>query len=210
MPAFAPATDVSEIELPEPGKYIVKCVAIEDAPDKGFGPGVKWVFQLIDPASGTTTQSQYGGDYELWQFTSVKMGPKSKARPIIEALLGRPLDVANREVPDPRQLIGRSMIAMVIHEKRDDGTDKATVTSCKPYTQNGAAAAPTPAPTRSNGLSRPTPGPGLIEQVRAAIRKAEILQTPNHLEWLSIQPDGMSDSDLFQVLEEINADIRAA
>jgi hypothetical protein len=60
MPAFAPATDVSEVELPEPGKYVVKCVAIEDAPDKGFGPGVKWVFQLIDPVSGITIQSNRG------------------------------------------------------------------------------------------------------------------------------------------------------
>ena len=210
MPVFAPATDVSDVELPEPGKYIAKCVSIEDAPDKGFGPGVKWVFQLIDPASGTPIQSQYGGDYELWQFTSVKMGPKSKARPIIEALLGRPLDVANREVPDPRVLVGRSMVTLVIHEKRDDGTDKATVTSCKPYTQNGAASAAPTQPARGNGLSRPAPGPGLIEQVKAAIRKSEILGTPNHLEWISLQPEGMSDSDLFQVLEEINADIRAA
>ena len=208
MPVFAPATDQSEIELPEPGKYVVKCIAIEDAPDKGFGPGVKWVFQLIDPQSGITIQSNRGGDYELWQFTSVKMGPKARARPIIEALLGRPLDVANREVPDPRHLIGRSMIAMVIHEPRDDGSLKAVVTSCKPYTQGGAA--PAPAPAQSARLSRPAPGPGLLEQVKAAIRKAEILQTPNHLEWIGLQPEGMTDSDLFQVLEEINDDIKAA
>lgn len=209
MPVFAPATDQSEIELPEPGRYIVKCVAIEDAPDKGFGPGVKWVFQLADPASGVTIQSNQGGDYELWQFTSVKMGPKAKARPIIEALLGRSLEV--REVPDARQLVGRSMIAMVIHERRDDGTDRAVVTSCKPYTENGAASA-SPAGT----AARPRPAPsasgqgGLLDQVKGAIRKAEVLGTPNHLEWLSLQPEGMSDSDLYQVLQEINADIQAA
>ena len=210
MPVFAPATDQSEIELPEPGKYVVKCIAIEDAPDKGFGPGVKWVFHLLEPSSMTTIQSQYGGDYELWQFTSVKMGPKSKARPLIEALLGRPLDVDNREVPDPRQLIGRLMLAMVIHERRDDGSDKAVVTSCKPFTQAGAAAPAPVAAAPARGLSRPTPGPGLLEQVRGAVRKAEILGTKNHLEWISLQPEGMSDSDLYQVLQEINADIQAS
>ena len=208
-PMFAPATDQSEIELPEPGRYVVKCVAIENAPDKGFGPGVKWVFHLIDPASGVTTQSVQGGDYELWQFTSVKMGPKARARPIIEALLGRPLEL--REVPDPRHLVGRSMLAMVIHEKRDDGSDKATVTSCKPYTEAGAAAvsptgavAPPRAAPRANGTG------GLRDMVTSAIRKAEILGTPKHLDWLALSLDGMSDSDLYQALEEINADIQAA
>jgi hypothetical protein len=53
-------------------------------------------------------------------------------------------------------------------------------------------------------------GPGLLEMVKAAIRKAEILQTPNHLEWIGLQPEDMTDSDLFQVLEEINDDIKAA
>ena len=62
----------------------------------------------------------------------------------------------------------------------------------------------------TRGLSRPTPGPGLLEQVRGAVRKAEILGTKNHLEWISLQPEGMSDSDLYQVLQEINADIQAS
>lgn len=212
MPAFAPATDVSEIELPQPGRYIVKCVAIEDAPDKGFGPGVKWVFKLIDPQGGFTIQSNKGGDYELWQFTSTKMSPRSKARPIIEALLGRPLDVERREVPDARLLVGRSMMAVVIYEKKEDGSDKAVVSTCQPYTEKaaaaasptGVAAAPRPAPRASGG------GGGLLDQVKAAIRKSEILQTPHHLQWIALTPETMSDGDLYTYLEDINADIQAA
>lgn len=210
MPMFAPATDQAEIELPQPGRYIIKCVAIEDAPDKGFGPGVKWVFKLIDPQSGVTIQSRNGGDYELWQFTSTKMSPRSKARPIIEALLARPLDTERREVPDARLLVGRSMLGMVIYEKRDDGSDKAVVSTLQPYTEAGASApvsqmeAPRPAPRAANGA-----GPGLRDQLKAAIRKAEILQTPHHLAWIALNLDGMSDSDMYQYIEDINADITA-
>lgn len=201
MPAFAPATDVSEIVLPEPGKYYVKCVAIEDAPDKGFGPGVKWIFQLTDFISG----EPWG--QELWQFTSIKMGPKARARPIIEGLLGRPLDVAKREVPDTQQLIGRTMIAMVIHEPRDDGSPRAVVTSCKPYTQDG------PAPTPARPAPVASPGNGLIDQVKGAMRKATILQTHRHLELGAIDDAAlskMSDSDLYSLLEDINLDIQTS
>jgi hypothetical protein len=201
MSLFAPATDVAEVELPEPGKYIVKCVGIEDAPDRGFGPGVKWIFHLTDPVSGVTMQSKYGDTYSLWQFTSTKMSPRSRARMFIEALLGRPLDAAKREVPDPRDLIGRSMEAVVIHERRDDGSTKATVTSCRPVAPPaGPGAARQPA--TKNGTD-------LVKQVKAAIRKAEILQTPNHLEWLGLEPERMSDEDLRDALERINADIQA-
>jgi hypothetical protein len=209
---FAPATDTSDIELPVPGRYIVQCVDIQDAPDKGFGPGVKWVFKLIDPQSGVTIQSRNGGDYELWQFTSTKMGPKARARPIIEALLGRPLDVARKETPDSRLLIGRSMIAIVIYEKKEDGTDKAVVSTCQPYTETGAA----PTPSAPVAMPRPAPsasganGAGLAEQLKSTIRKAEVLQTPRHLDWLSLEVTNMSDSDMYQAIQEINADIQAA
>jgi hypothetical protein len=211
MPTFAPASDAADIELPEPGRYIVKCVAIEDAPDKGFGPGIKWVFQLIHPDSGVTIQSNRGGAYELWQFTSVKLGAKAKARPIVEALLGRSLQV--REVPNDRDLVGRSMLAMLIHEPRDDGSERAVLTMCKPYAAQDAAPAPSAAPT----MPRPAPNAsgqgGLLAQIKAAVRKSEILQTPRHLEFVAMEDAAlqtMSDGDLYSILQEINADIQAA
>jgi hypothetical protein len=199
VPVFAPASDQTDVILPEPGKYYVTCTAIEDAPDKGFGPGVKWVFMLEDFNTGEVWAQ------DLWQFTSTKMGPKAKARPIIEALLGRPLQP--REVPDSRELLDKKMIAMVIHEPRDDGSKRAVVTSCVPF------AAPT------NGHQRPArPMPvagqgGLLEQVKSAVRKAEILQTPRHLEFLGMDDaalEKMSDSDLYSILQEINVDIQSS
>lgn len=203
-PAFAPATDQSEVELPEPGRYIAQCVGIEDAPDKGFGPGVKWIFKLLDPQSGITIQSSRGGDYELWQFTSTKMGPKARARPIIEALYGRPLEKG--EVPDARLMLGKSMTTVVIYDKKDDGSDKAVVTSCRPFTANDAPAAP----PISNQAPPSRNGGGLLDQVQRAIRKAEVLGSPKHLDWLSTDLSSFSDGDLYQLLGEINADIAAA
>lgn len=199
MPVFAPATDQTDVVLPEPGKYYVTCTAIEDAPDKGFGPGVKWVFMLEDFNTGEVWTN------DLWQFTSTKMGPKAKARPIIEALLGRPLQT--REIPDSRELLDKKMIAMVIHEPRDDGTMKAVVTSCKPFE------APATAQARQ-AKALPVAGQGgLLDQVKSAVRKAEILQTPRHLEFLMMEDAAlqkMTDGDLYSILQEINTDIQAA
>lgn len=205
MPTFSPATDQSDIELPEPGKYILTLLDLTDAPAKQFGPGLKWTYKMVDPESGVTIQSRDGGDYELWQFTSVKLSPKSRARPFVESLLGRPLDTANREQPDVRQLIGRSMLGIVIHERREDGSDKAVVTSCKPYVApaTSAVAAPhrTPPP--------PATEDALKAAVKAAIRKAEILGSGKHLDWLAYEPDGMTQADLEQLLAAVQHDILA-
>lgn len=201
MPMFAPATDQTEVNLPEPGKYIVTCINIEDAPDKGFGPGVKWVFRLEDFNTGEVWDS------DLWQFTSIKMGPKAKARPIIEGLLGRALEV--HEVPNADHLIGRKMIAMVIHEPRDDGSLRAVVTSCKPITDQRQASAPSPAQARRQS-SPPSSAPTIREQLTAAIRKATILQTPQHLDWAALNLDAMTDGDMASFLDDVNADIQAA
>ena len=201
MPVFAPATDQTEVNLPEPGKYIVECIDIEDAPDKGFGPGVKWVFRLEDFSTGVVWDS------DLWQFTSIKMGPRAKARPIIEALLGRTLEV--RETPNADDLIGRKMIAMVIHEPRDDGSMRAVVTSCKPFTDRQQATAAAPSQARRQA-SPPSGAQTIREQLTAAIRKATILQTPQHLDWAALNLDSMTDSDMASFLDDVNADIQAA
>src|SRR5262245_37518686 len=120
MPLFAPSTDQSDVELALPGRYLATCTGIESAPDRGYGPGLQWHFRLTDPNSGVAIQSRDGGDYDCWVFTSPKLSPKAKARPLVEALLARKLDTANREAPDERMLIGRSMICMLIHERGED------------------------------------------------------------------------------------------
>ena len=205
MPTFNQATDQAEYELPDPGAYIATCIRIEDAPDKGFGPGAKWVFTLADPKSGVLLHNANGEPVELFQWTSVKMSPKARARPIVEALLGRPLDVDGREVPNVQQLVGKSMSTLVIWEKRDDGSDTARVTSCKPYVSPSTAAVATPSPSSS-----PTPDRGLLlQRIRSAIKKAEEHKSKNHLDWLAMDVDNLDDDELTAVLHAIHQDTLA-
>jgi hypothetical protein len=207
MPTFAPASDQAEFTPPEPGRYIATCTDIKDAPPKAFGAGVQWSFTLTDPQTGVTLQNADGEDLDFWQFTSTKMSPKSRARPLVEALLGRTLDVANREVPDVRLLIGRSMLTILIHEPGEDGTPRARLTSCTPYTPPSTPAVAAPP-------HRPAPPPATADAlkaaVKAAIRKAEILDTKKHLDWLTYQPDQLSQADLQQLLADINDDVLAS
>jgi hypothetical protein len=208
-PVFAPASDQTEYELPEPNRYIAVCLDIEDAPDKGFGAGVKWVFQLIDPNTNQPVKNSKGYDFTLWQWTSTKMGPKARARPIIEALLGRSLE--NGEVPDSRLLLNKGMICLVAHEPTQNGGVVARVTSCKPY--NPAADAAKVAPTG------PAPAPGgaptsdleaLREVVRKNVSKCDRLTTPSALAFSAMNVDGMSEAELRNLLAESQAEIDAA
>lgn len=205
MPTFNAATDAPEYVLPEPGAYIATCIEILDAPDKGFGPGVKWVFHLMDPHSGVTLHNADDEPEECWQFTSVKMSPKARARPFVEALLGRPVNVDGREVPDIRQLIGRSMFTILIHEPRDDGSQTVRLTSCKPY-----------APPATAAVTAPGPGPGatptsdrdtLLAELRTSIQKTEILGTKKHLDWMAMTIESLSDDELSAVLSAVRQDI---
>jgi len=209
MPTFSPASNQAEFVPPEPGWYIATCTAIEDAPPKQFGPGVKWIFTLADPQTGVVFQDAEGKDLEVWQYTSVKMSPKARARPLVEALYGRPLDVDSREVPDARQLIGKSMLTLLTHENGDDGSPRARLTSCRPYMPPSAAAVAAPS---EPATSPPTADSGtdLREQVEKAIRRAHILETPNHLDWLKLDLHRLSDDELALALEEIQADILAS
>jgi hypothetical protein len=218
MPMFAPATDKAEYELPEPNRYIAVCLGIEDAPDKGYGPGVKWVFQLIDPMTNLPIKDSQGRDFQLWQFTSVSMGRKARARPIIEALMGR--ELVEGEVPDSRLLLNKGMICLVAHEKDEKGNLRARVTSCSPYNPapdasrvSIPATAPAPAPgfdANGNTVSvNGTDKAALVQKFEKARRSAEVLGTPKHLDWLAMDPATMSADDLVSVTAAINVELTA-
>lgn len=56
--------------LHEPDEWFPGLItAIEETPDTGYGPGLKWVIQLDD---------QEEGDFDKWAFCSQKLSPKSK------------------------------------------------------------------------------------------------------------------------------------
>jgi len=204
MPVFDGASDQPEYTPPEVGRYIATLKELKDAPDRGWGIGAQWVFTLAELMSGVTLVDADGKDEELWQFTSTKMSPKARARPFVEALLGRPLDIANREAPDPRLLVGKSMLCVLIHEKADDGSVRARLTSCTPYVPSTTT--PVAAPPRQAAPPSPTED-ALKAEVKAAIKKAERLATARHLDWLGLDVDRMTQVDLQFHLCEIQADI---
>lgn len=202
MSIFSPATNQTSVDLPEPGRYTFRCVSIEEAPDKGYGPGVLWKFTLTDPA-GVTLATPSGDEYELWQFTSQKLSPGARARQYADALLGRPL--AEGETPNPRDLVGREMVGVLIHEpnKADPLRVTGRVTSVKATTGAPSATAAAPA----NGAADVG---ALIEKLKGAVHKAEVLATPHHLDWLQVEPEKLGAADLERTLAAVNADIAAA
>lgn len=104
-------------EAIEPGRYIVKLVRFEQTSHAEYGPGIKWVFHVANPATDPPTliYQQDGTPYEFFQITSPKLGPKSKkARPWLEALLGRPI-VEGQDTGDAlaKAVVGKKAAALI-------------------------------------------------------------------------------------------------
>jgi hypothetical protein len=87
--------DSTYVEI-EDGRYIVKLVQLEEMPPNeahpDWGASIRWYLNvatypeqrvLMDPTSKLPL--------EFWQYTGTSMSPKSKARPWVEAFLGRAL-----------------------------------------------------------------------------------------------------------------------
>ncbi len=99
---------------PPAGIYVFKLKGIErgiqGAAEYGGGERCKWIFgieQAIAPDDPDEVEGYIGE--EFWSFTSYphKLGPKTKMRQYVEALLGRPLDEG--EEPDGDDLIDRKV-----------------------------------------------------------------------------------------------------
>jgi len=192
---FAVATNQSGF-LPDEGKYTVECTAIEEAPDNGYGPGVRWVLALYEGDRQVTS------DY--WQTTSPNMGPKARARQYVEAFLGRPLEEGERV--NPNDLIGKRCSGMVIHEPSKTKADQmvAKLVSVKPVGQAGAKAAPQKPAAEAVNLD------ALRSILKKKIRQAEVLQSPEHLTWIALNVDGMDAEDLNVFIKDVQADLDAA
>ena len=132
--------------LPDEGKYTVECLRIEEAPDNGFGVGVRWVLALYDGSERVKNDGGY--DYEFWQTTSPNMGPKARARQYVEAFLGRPLEEGERI--NPNDLPGKKLVGMIIHEdsKTKVGVQNAKLVSVKPIAAAAPKQSPRPSPTQ--------------------------------------------------------------
>jgi hypothetical protein len=139
----------------EDGRYLVKVKRLEPVEDNGFGPGVKWVFNLAT-TDGELVKDERGFDAELWQFSSRKMskGAKTaKARAWAEALLGR--ELSDDETGDglAELLIGKKALALIGQNEKE----RSTILKMTPIAaKNGqATAAPAPATAPAKGGSAP-------------------------------------------------------
>ncbi len=198
---FAVATNQSGF-LPDEGKYTVECSAIEEAPDNGYGPGVRWVLALYEGDRQATS--------DFWQTTSPNMGPKARARQYVEAFLGRPLEEGERI--NPNDLIGKRCTGMVIHEPSKTKADEmvAKLVSVKPLAGAPAKAKPAPAVTKAKPAPAVTKADALREMLKKKIRQSEVLQSPQHLTWIALNVDEMDAADCDQFIRDVQADLDAA
>jgi hypothetical protein len=102
-----------DYELAPEGPQLSTCVSIiaMGTQDTNYGPKgqVNFGFETQETDSG-------GHPYMLRTTLTVSLSPKSKARPIIEALLGRPLDDQEEQGGfDDRDLLGRICVLDVEH-----------------------------------------------------------------------------------------------
>lgn len=144
------------------GWYTAKLTELEEreSTNPAF-PGVRviWHFQLTDE-NGSVVENDGGMPLDFWEFTSQSVGPKSNARPIVEALLGAAIgDMSGDDIQDA--VIGKSCqvkIADSFKENGDFGGSRTVKGSWKPV-----------------GASRPAAGrPAARQPVAAGAPKDEV------------------------------------
>ena len=146
-------------EFIEPGRYLLKLVRFEDLGVSTFAePGdpnpphsIRWAFLVARPDSSTEPLLGMDGQrFELFGYTSTATGKKSKARPWLQALLGRELSEGEKGADLAREALGRKAWAMLDHKVipgEQGSQDRTTVVilSLSPYKEGekpGRAAAP--------------------------------------------------------------------
>src|SRR5690349_6373849 len=115
----------------EDGAYVLRLMKLEDTADNGYGPGNKWVWHVYYEASRELIKDEDGEPYEFFQFSSAKMGPKSKAGKWFTALLGRDLEKGE----DPQAIVNAAMgkyMKALIGNVEEDGITRTKILNCQP------------------------------------------------------------------------------
>jgi hypothetical protein len=165
MVVFQAATDGGPVL--EPGTYVLEVDRFEDAGVGQFGPQIKWMYRVSDPTTpDEPIRGSDGEPYLLFQWSSPKPTPRSKCRPWIEALYGRPL--AKGEQPQEKHLVGRRMRALVVHVTDGNGNTHARISG---------EIAPKPYPRRGEQAVEPVPEPSAAEapDAQKEARRRQIL-----------------------------------
>jgi len=110
--SFKDPSDSNFPEIPD-GQYRIKCVRIEDGEDGQYGPRMRWVFLLQNAQTEEVISWDDGSPFEWFQNTGTSTGKKSKARPWIEAFIGREITSEDTGAGLANAVIGKYALAMI-------------------------------------------------------------------------------------------------
>lgn len=229
MTVFDTTLEVPEIQegnldpiLPEQ-RFVFELVGFERSGPDQFRPrgGIKWTFDTWNE-DGTPFLFQ-DEQYQLWRTTNINANGEplfnigTQAHEWACALLGRQLGVDEKF--SVSELRNKRMSAMVVwRNKRPPAKGKTfdlaslrhvPVANAAPGRRATKTADPQPGFDANGDPLNGKAHVALLQQVKDAARKAEVLQTPKHLDWMGLNFDDLSDGDLMTFLDQIKADILA-
>lgn len=202
---FAPVTEQNSDPILPEDRFVFELIGLERSePDQWRkNGGVKWTFRVTYP-NGEPFMFK-DEPYEFWRNTSLNakgqpvMTEGTNAHEWASALLGRTL--AMDETLKPRELRGKKMQAMVVWEKqRSDPKKKSAKLASLKHVPTASSAAP----QSSVNVD------GLRDLLRKKVRQAEVLQSPQHLDWIGLNIDAMDADDCNQFIRSVQADLDAA
>ncbi|HEV8191916.1 MAG TPA: hypothetical protein VGP82_10595 [Ktedonobacterales bacterium] len=165
-----------DLEQLEDGRYFVRLKSLEDqGPQEQYAKvrddgstyvprSVRWTFQLGRDIN-TPIYGVSGAPVEIYAWTSEAVGPKSSARPWMEALLQRSLIPGESGASLPALLEGKIAWAMIGVTRTPDpitGTVRVRpkILTMSKYTQGVPVAAAAAAPVEQQAAGNPLPWGG--------------------------------------------------
>lgn len=136
-----PKANNSEFSPIPVGLYIVRLKSLEQQEPRPSQfsdepqATAKWVFTVEQVIDSNDEDAEEKVGEELWGFTSITMGKKSKMRLWTEALLGRAV-TEDDDIPTTA-LIGKRAKATIIPHTKQDGTETTKIGSMVPYKGRG-------------------------------------------------------------------------
>ncbi len=144
---FQAASDGSPVL--DAGACILQLIDIEDAEPGQYGPQHRWSFTVSRPeAPDEPILGTDGKPFNYFHWFGTMPTLRSRCRPVIEALYGRPLVTGER--PRADLMIGRRMKALIVHVTDANGKTRARIS---------AEIAPKPFPRKGESTVDPVPEP---------------------------------------------------
>lgn len=142
MPLSNPSVAAFHVEE---GRYRVKLTDLVDTDPPtdhlDWGPRLRWFFNIYD-SDGDPVLTEDGEQGQICPITGTSTGPKSKARPWIEALLGRAIENGDTGEEMQDEIIGKEGWALI----SDNEKGYSQILSISPLKKTGAKAAGKEAP----------------------------------------------------------------